>query len=116
MPYPVAVTNLTLIQGEDSSAWPQFALTNEDTSAFDLTGWTLTCQFRRVPSGGVVLTPTVAVIGAATDGVLEIQFTSAQSFALSGTLKYDIFGTHASDGQRRLVQGEIGVEEAITRA
>jgi hypothetical protein len=116
MPDPVAEQEIVIIQGEDYTKIPRLALKQGDgVTAFNLTGWTLTCQFRREPGMGIALTPTVATIAPATDGICELQYTSAQSFALTGPLRYDIFGTHASNGQTRLVEGPVRLSLAITR-
>lgn len=113
MPHPVAQDNWDLIQGE--SVVRPYAVQNPGGSAFNLTGYTLWCEFREEPGKPVQVTATVAIAGLASDGQIELQLSPTLSFTVKKTVKFDIYAWHPSLGATRLVEGIITLHPAITR-
>lgn len=116
MPFPVTAFNWDLIQGENVAL--PFDLVNPDLSPFDLTGYTLYCEFRKEPKKTIQVQAAVALRNVATSGEIELQVTPLQSFAVKEkdeVILYDIYVHNPSEGATRVVEGTITIHPAITR-
>jgi hypothetical protein len=94
-----------------------FALKNaDDSSAFDLSGFTATAQARKsANSDSVVVEFDCDIPSPATDGVITISVDKGETLNLrEGTYHWDLFiddGTTAT----RLLKGRVQVVPTVTR-
>jgi hypothetical protein len=117
--------NITIEKGATFSR--QIQLSDADGADYNLTGFTASAQIREShSSSAVVATFTTTISTPATDGIINMSLTAAQTAELSvpnskepefttKTYIYDLIITHTDTRVIRLLQGEVTVVARVTR-
>lgn len=114
MPHPVYQDNWTFVQGETITR--HYTFTNPDASPFNLTGYTVSCQFRKTWKSPVIVEASVPLTGPATSGALDLVVSDVLSAGVTADeVVYDIKATHPTLGTVRLVKGTCPVDHSVTR-
>lgn len=88
---------------------------NEDNSAFNLTGATLSSQIRKDYSNALQANFTITVVGEASQGVITFSLTKDQTAALSlAPSSYDIFVDNADGTTDKILKGSVTIIENET--
>lgn len=88
---------------------------NEDGSAFNLTGASLSSQIRKDYSNALQANFTITVVGDASQGVITFSLTKDQTAALStAPSSYDIFVDNADGTSDKLIKGTVTIVENET--
>lgn len=87
-------------------------LENDGITPFDLTDYSVQCQFRD-DTGNLVLTPDVQKV--ALEGLVILKVTAAESSAFSSSPLFYGVELHSVDDVIRLVQGQVWVSPEVVR-
>ena len=114
------IYNICIDQGAN---WSIGIAITSDNVAFNMTGYTASCQFRATRNGPIVATPTIDM-SAASSGTITLSLTSSQTSGIpvtgSGysnvaTYFYDLFITSPSSITTRVLNGTVSVSPEITQ-
>jgi hypothetical protein len=110
----VYVNNLVVNSGTDFSQ--TFTLeSNDNDSALDLTGYTVSAQMRKYSGSSTFTTFTSSISSPRTLGKIIISLTSSQTVDLKpGRYVYDVVITRDSV-KTRVIEGMVLVREGVTR-
>ena len=110
----VYVNNLVVNSGTDFSQ--TFTLeSNDNDSALDLTGYTVSAQMRKYSGSSTSTTFTSNIASPRTSGKIIISLTSNQTVDLKpGRYVYDVVVTRDSV-KTRVIEGMVLVREGVTR-
>ena len=90
---------------------------NDSTgSALDLTNYTALGMIRKTYQSSTATTFTSSFVSPRTTGQITISLTDTQTSALeSGRYVYDLFITDASGNKTRVVEGNVTVNQSVSR-
>lgn len=110
----MAYVELTLDQGTTFET--SVALTNDDQTAINITGYTFASQIRKsYYSTNAVANLTVTVVDAA-NGNVKLSMTSANTANVkAGRYLYDLLMTDTGGVKTRVIEGVITVTPQVTR-
>ena len=110
----VYVNNLVINSGTDFSQ--TFTLeSNDNDSALDLTGYTVSAQMRKYSGSSTSTTFTSSISSPGTLGKIVISLTSSQTVDLKpGRYVYDVVIT-INSVKTRVIEGMVLVREGVTR-
>tara|TARA_Y100001937_G_scaffold18849_1_gene26063 strand:+ start:33380 stop:33718 length:339 start_codon:yes stop_codon:yes gene_type:complete len=107
-------SNLTVDQGTDFSI--AIDVTDSSGTVLDLTGFTAKGQIRRSFNSSTAVDITCTVRSPATDGILDISLTNAQTNAMkAGRYVYDVEITSSGGVKDRVLEGQIEVMPGVTQ-
>lgn len=108
-----AIANLFVDQGTTFNT--SVLVTNDDSSAFDLTGYTVAAQLRKSYSSSTAVDFTAEVATPTTAGQINLTLSATQTGALEeGRYVYDV--EVSKDGTvTRVVEGLISVSPQVTK-
>lgn len=106
-------SNLTMDQGSDFQA--TIDVNDSSGNNLNLTGYSVAGQMRKSYASSTATNFTAAITNA-TNGVLSISLTAAQTNALkAGRYVYDVEITSSTNEVSRVVEGQIEVTPGVTR-
>jgi hypothetical protein len=110
----VYVSNLVINSGSDFSQ--TFTLeSNDNDSALDLTGYTVSAQMRKYSGSSTFTTFASSISSPRTLGKIVISLTSSQTVDLKpGRYVYDVVIT-INSVKTRVIEGMVLVREGVTR-
>jgi hypothetical protein len=110
----VYVNNLVINSGTDFSQ--TFTLeSNDNDSALDLTGYTVSAQMRKYSGSSTFTTFASSILSPTTLGKIVISLTSSQTVDLKpGRYVYDVVIT-INSVKTRVIEGMVLVREGVTR-
>jgi hypothetical protein len=112
------VRNIVVEQGTD---WQIILnLTNNDGTAYDLTGYTNPkCQIRDSFSAANAIDVTVSMNSDQSDGEISLSLTNTETSNISFSDNKGVWDLEIDDvsgNTRRLVQGEVTIKPEVTRS
>lgn len=108
------ISNLYIDQGSDFNGL--ITLTDQEGNPLILTGYTVKSQFRKSYNSSS-FTDFTATVSNASQGIITLQLTAAQSSAVrAGRYLYDIEITSSSGTKTRALEGIVIITPEITRS
>ena len=108
-----AIANLYVDQGTTFST--SVLVTNDDGSAFDLTGYTVAAQIRKSYSSSTAVDFTATVTDPSTAGQINLKLTATQTGTLEeGRYVYDVEVTSGVT-VTRVIEGLVTVSPQVTK-
>ena len=108
-----AIANLYVDQGATFST--SVLVTNDDGTAFDLTGYTVAAQIRKSYSSSTAVDFTATVTDPSTAGQINLKLTATQTGTLEeGRYVYDVEVTSGVT-VTRVIEGLVTVSPQVTK-
>lgn len=117
----VPVYDITVNQGDDYSL--QMIVSDSKNAPTDITGYAFACKVRETAESQEVIAEAECVIGDATQGVLNINFSSEVTgnidtdgdyYGETNSYYYDVQQTNVNGRKERIVQGKFIVSPGIS--
>lgn len=117
----VPVYDITVNQGDDYSL--QMIVSDSKNTPIDITGYKFTCKVRDTAENDNVIAEAECVIKDATQGVLDVNFSSdvtskidtdGEYYGETSSYYYDIQQTNTNGRKERIVQGKFIVSPGIS--
>ena len=117
----VPVYDITVNQGDDYSL--QMIVSDSKNAPIDISGYKFTCKVRETAENDNVIAEAECVIKDATQGVLDVNFSSdvtskidtdGEYYGEISSYYYDIQQTNTNGRKERIVQGKFIVSPGIS--
>lgn len=117
----VPVYDITVNQGDDYAL--QMTISDSKNIPIDITGYKFACKVRETAESQEVIAEAECVIGDATQGVLNINFSSEVTgnidtdgdyYGETNSYYYDVQQTNVNGLKERIVQGKFIVSPGIS--